>query len=1268
MPASRLMFVFVALVILAPLGLAAAPKWVPVQPGATPDQGAVFVKLLHATPAETVLEMTLRGYWQEESSVNGTRYRDLTLGEGWESRPGKPHVPVVSRLVALPWGAQPAVEVLEDQVRTLDGVTLLPAQPRPKRCGPSPKGRFTCDAVLYAADEAFPAAPAQLADLGVFRDLPYARLTLNPVQFRPGLRQVTLHTRLRVRLSHDGQGFLQAPFLSPGFVGLYRHVFANWKAVAAYEVALPEVERVHVVTPQKFEEGLAPFVAWKRAQGFTVDLVTKESVPISGASSLKSWLQARYNNLATRPDHVILVGDIADMPSNTSSDGGASDFIYSQLAGGDLVSDVLVSRLSVKDAADLAVQTGKAMAYESSTPSGEGSAWLGGSVVISSSEGDGQSNDDVHGDRIAAPQSAYGYSPINKLYYSQGNATVSKVSQAVNEGRGFITYFGHGSGQDWSSTNPPYDVGDVSALVNDDRLPLILDVSCSNGEFDVDSTCFAEAWMRATHGGQHSGAVGIYSSTTTTAWDEPAEMAIGAVTAFLEQGAHRWGEACLAGRLFLEQQMGSGDNVELVFQQYVVFGDSTLLMRSRAASELLVDAPTVVPVGELEQTIMVTRQDGSPVQDALVHLYKEAELDLAGYTDAEGRLTLLVAPLSPGDIALNVTAFDSVPWSGTISAVVTGCGILKARPDVIPCDGALELVLWDQDLNGDPEHADSAKVTATTPDGQSKLLTLTETDVASNQFTLSTTTAQAGLALSHGTVLSFTYDDADCEGAPVTVIDTVAVDCQYPIISGVHVAELTATKARVVWATDEPAEGLLQWGQGSPDTPATAPGFKLEHEIKLTGLTPATSYVFQVQVVDAAGNTSLDDNGGELYGFTTPECTPDCTGRVCGDDGCGGSCGTCDSDQECDASGKCQGGAGCVEQWGAGCNGCKCEACVCAMDSYCCTGAWDTVCVGECQNDCGGCGGGQTCQPQCEGKQCGPDQCGGVCGKCGAEAPYCDADGLCSDVCLPSCEGKQCGDNGCGGVCGKCGKDEFCAEGLCVDKCSPHPQPGCPGCACEECVCAGDPFCCDTAWDDQCVKQCVTECGGCNACAPSCDGKQCGPDGCGGVCGFCGQGQECDGSGQCQCVPDCEGRQCGPDGCGGSCGECTGCDGQPSEVLCQADGSCAANCCPSCEGKACDQDDGCGSLCGCPTGQECRQGECVGLGVEPLPEPAVEPVGEVSPEASDETAGGDTTGAELDRGGSSGCALAPVAHGSPATLLLLLAALVGLALRRRVTP
>jgi len=57
-------------------------------------------------------------------------------------------------------------------------------------------------------------------------------------------------------------------------------------------------------------------------------------------------------------------------------------------------------------------------------------------------------------------------------------------------------------------------------------------------------------------------------------------------------------------------------------------------------------------------------------------------------------------------------------------------------------------------------------------------------------------------------------------------------------------------------------------------------------------------------------------------------------------------------------------------------------------------------------------------------------------------------------------------------------------------------------------------------------------------CAPSCGGKECGDDGCGGACGDCQGPQDGCMAGACVCQPACEEDSCADDGCGGSCGPC----------------------------------------------------------------------------------------------------------------------------------
>lgn len=110
-------------------------------------------------------------------------------------------------------------------------------------------------------------------------------------------------------------------------------------------------------------------------------------------------------------------------------------------------------------------------------------------------------------------------------------------------------------------------------------------------------------------------------------------------------------------------------------------------------------------------------------------------------------------------------------------------------------------------------------------------------------------------------------------------------------------------------------------------------------------------------------------------------------------------------------------------------------------------------------------------------------------------------------------------------------------------------------------------------------------------CVPQCDGRFCGnTDGCGGDCGICPTGQECNGAGRCvksPCTPDCNGRKCGDDGCGGSCGDC-----HKGQLCLTETGQCHdfAACDhdrPVCK-TACSSQEYCGTDCACHRVREPR--------------------------------------------------------------------------------
>ena len=369
----------------------------------------------------------------------------------------------------------------------------------------------------------------------------------------------------------------------------------------------------------------------------------------------------------------------------------------------------------------------------------------------------------------------------------------------------------------------------------------------------------------------------------------------------------------------------------------------------------------------------------------------------------------------------------------------------------------------------------------------------------------------------------------------------------------------------------------------------------------------------------------------ELADCKDQDCSADCGDQDCSGteswEVCPPDCGWC-GDGVCAVLGETNEDCplDCIKPCGDGiCNGQETEE-SCAVD---CGPCGDDVCgilemlAGYCPVDCPPyCGNGECeptetedscvwdcgCLPECKGKECGPEGCGGLCGQC-PEGIEC-TNGKC---CIPACFGKDCGDDGCGGACGYCPPGKTCEQGFCV-------EPDCP---------------------------------------PQCEGKECGPDGCGGLCGTCGDefpctAESCSDQGLCQtallpyyckingvcyisgeanpanpcekCTPvkegikemwipvpegtacgvagmceegmccdpglNCMGKECGDDGCGAVCGQCG------AGYVC-AEGVCVEGVCQGCGDKECGVDD-CGNSCGqcnpippCAPGPgDCENGQC----------------------------------------------------------------------------
>ena len=177
------------------------------------------------------------------------------------------------------------------------------------------------------------------------------------------------------------------------------------------------------------------------------------------------------------------------------------------------------------------------------------------------------------------------------------------------------------------------------------------------------------------------------------------------------------------------------------------------------------------------------------------------------------------------------------------------------------------------------------------------------------------------------------------------------------------------------------------------------------------------------------GNNQCEDSE------TCGDCPEDC-GACCGNGMCSGgeTCESCPAD--CGSCGPAVGN--CCEGNGTpGCSVPEIDACVCALDSYCCTSSWDATCASEVELfECASCSGST-----------GSGYCGD--GTCGS-----------SESCTS-----------CAADCGACGGNTG------GDCCFDNGTPGCGNASVQSCVCGADNWCCSNEWDSLCADAAINTCG-----------------------------------------------------------------------------------------------------------------------------------------------------------------------------------------------
>jgi hypothetical protein len=341
---------------------------------------------------------------------------------------------------------------------------------------------------------------------------------------------------------------------------------------------------------------MQPFVNWKNSIGISTSIVDVATIG-NNSTAIKNHITNLYNS--SNLSFVLLVGDASEVSSGSYS-GGLSDAYYSTITA-DKYPDIFVGRFSANNTAHVDTQVERTVAYEQEGHELSMGGWNTWGMGVASNQGAGAGHygesDDQHIGLIRNELLAYGFTKVDEIYDPTGTKTM--VRNGLNEGRRVVNYCGHGSSTSWGSTG--FSNTDVNALTNVGKLPFICSVACVNGAFS--GTCFAEAWMRATHNDDPTGAIACYMSSVNQSWAPPMYAEgnhsksgyYGAAERFWMETHECLGTNWYGGSCCMMDLAGSTGQQE--FMNWIYFGDPSLCVRTAIPPAISMSFPLGLPNG-----------------------------------------------------------------------------------------------------------------------------------------------------------------------------------------------------------------------------------------------------------------------------------------------------------------------------------------------------------------------------------------------------------------------------------------------------------------------------------------------------------------------------------------------------------------------------------------------------------------------------------------------------------------------------------------------
>lgn len=620
------------------LSMCFSATWIAFTPGGeqVPD-----IEVIAHTQMNTRINVTVPGINLHEEVIGKNIYYriDMPGEDGSLGEIGKPALPILEKWVVVPDDKNIDLTVTNYKCDTIRGYVPMPFQDKFRF------KEFQIDRQLYTKDVDYPSGIVTISEPNIMRDYRFVVLTFQPIVYNPARKEMYVYYDISVELEYTGLSTTNVlrrirPYTSYAFEPMYKNLFINYEYVRSDSLGRGTYL---VITADALYNTIQPLADWRHREGRRVKVVKITDICNPPNDTLiREYLINAYYTWQYPPEYLLIVGDVQDIPTHIIPEMSdcAVDFLWYGNLDGTLSNgyEILVGRLSTSSADTLTTMINRIMDYQRD-PYITDPTWFRKACTINGAEWHGlPSAINTRNDLLD-----YGFTWVDTLYSRSGGATTANITSAVNSGRLFTIYWGHGWPNgwwltDWSNT---FDNNDVYALTNGEKVPIVLAASCGTGMFQ-NSTCHGEAWTR------EKGIAYVGAGAT------PA-------SSMCEQVPSRFIDTYVDSVYNLGQCSGIG----IGNFGFNLLGDPGTTMWADIPQTLVCTYDATMPVGANDFTVQV-QESGMPIENATVCLMSTHDVYCVGMTDASGLVTLHPVPQSDDTVYVTVTSPFHIPDEGYV--------------------------------------------------------------------------------------------------------------------------------------------------------------------------------------------------------------------------------------------------------------------------------------------------------------------------------------------------------------------------------------------------------------------------------------------------------------------------------------------------------------------------------------------------------------------------------------------------------------------------